>query len=200
MKKIVTNDANLVVNFIGVFGNENIRGCHIQYFEQRVVEARENTKDHITSAPNFYAWLWVYAEHVFWDIRGFCYRHGKLVDTDLDMEYAKLVRTFGTLCRTLKLCSNEGQQSEVLRIVSKTLLLRHAFVHRGFPNLLPATSKDKRETKKSREAISWYSNPRNFEEIRAEFNSLRKAMSKAPGVQVEVPGLFSISCGVPTGK
>lgn len=200
MKKISTNNMspdtehNLVRNLAGVLGNKNIRGCHIQYFERKVLECRENTVDDIASAPNYYAWLWLYTEHIFWTMREFCFRQGELAERDLDQEYKKLVDKFCGLCRGLGEWSDEDL-NVLFGIVNKVLRLRHAFVHNGFPNLLPATLKETRRTNQAQEAIAWYSDPTNFAEIVSEFNKLRDLMSKGSGLTVDVEGLFSISCG-----
>lgn len=204
---------NLMGNLVGCFGNENIRGCHIDYFEKKVIELKENENDSISSAPDYYAWLWLMAEHIFWCMREFCFRKDILQDDDLGEGYKKIVERFLDRCRELNEWSEEELQT-LFKLSVKTLEIRHAIVHKGFPNLLPATlSNTQKKPKFSgaskpdefteegfRETTSWYSNPKNFETAKEEFELLIKAMCKAPGLAVDFWGLFSVSCGEPTKK
>jgi len=90
MKRISTTGMDsaeahrLMGNLVGSSGNENIRGCHIDYFEKRVSELKEDQSDSISSAPNYYGWLWLMAEHVFWSMREFWFRENVLQDNYLD--------------------------------------------------------------------------------------------------------------------
>lgn len=186
-------------NLLGGIGNDNIRGAHIKYFEEKLIEEKEFLRDGVSSAPNYYAWLSLTAEHVFWRMRHFCYRNSELEHDNLALMYNDLIFRFCDGCRELGLFSDDELRS-LFELAVKVLELRHALVHRGFPNLLPImyTEKNVRNMPKfnkdeenvkftehsSRQTTDWYSNPQNFNSIKEEFDRLRQAMSKGPGLSV----------------
>lgn len=186
MKKISTVNMDpkkkfkLIGNILGVFGNENIRGHHIKYFEDKVMEHKENTIKDITLAPNYYAWLCLITEHIFWLMRSFCFKKTELEHNNLTLLYNETITKFCDTCRNLELFSVHELKT-LYETAVKVLEIRHAIIHKGFPNLLPAifeekhvrkkpafTEKDRREKfceLTTREVIAWYSNPSHFDDI-----------------------------------
>ena len=205
MKKYRTVDmqpgqkVKLIGNLLGSFGNENIRAGHIKYFEDKILEYKETREKDITSTPNYYAWLCLMAEHIFWIMRKFCFKQSELEEDNLILMYNRLVTKFCDICRNLGIYS-ESKIEDLHRNIVKVLEIRHAIVHKGFPNLLPVVFEGKHTRNKpaitseggqekfsesaTKQTIGWYSNPMNFDVIKAEFESIRKAMSKGPGISV----------------
>lgn len=206
MKKITTVGMNpaeklkLMGNVLGSFGNENIRADHIEYFEGKIRSESEESKGDIVSTPNYYAWLCLMTEHVFWMMRHFCFRQADLAGDGLIIEYNRLVTEFCDKCRDLRIFSG-SELGRLYDLVVKVLYIRHAIIHRGFPNLLPvgfesrhkrkkpAFSKDqiprsKFEEEEARKIISWYSKPTNFEQIKKEFREIINATKKGPSISV----------------
>ena len=187
-------------NVLGGVGNDNIRAAHAEYFENRILEKKEHTTSDITLAPNYYAWLCLITEHVFWRMRQFCYRQSDLEHEILALNYNTLIAKYFDVCRDCNLLSDE-ELRHLYELVVKVLELRHAVIHKGFPNLLPVTLTDRhvrnlpkfsqidasaKFTEASMtETIEWYSNPQNYAKIKEEFDYVRAVMSKAPGFSVE---------------
>lgn len=205
MKEISTVNMNskdkkmLVGNVLGSFGNENIRGQHIAYFEKRLIEENEDTQKDVTLAPNYYAWLCLMSEHLFWMMRNFCFRQNAFSHDNLVLMYNELITRFCDTCLSLGTFS-EKQLQNLFEIAIRLLEIRHAIVHKGFPNLLPIVfenrlvrnkpskikggSKERFTEESTRGSIEWFSNPQNFVEIRNEFYVLIKAMGSGPGFSI----------------
>lgn len=206
MKQILTVDMNgperrsVLGNTLASFGNENIRGQHIKYFEERVTSAREEGTVDVNTAPNYYAWLCLISEHVFWLMRNFCFTHDDLKGEDLTLQYNEVVTAFCEKCRALGLLSRPDLE-ELYGIIVRILYLRHALIHNGFPNLLPAgcenlekrnvpcflktqQSRLKFNENEARELVSWYSKPRNFRKAQEEFRLVINAACKVPSLSV----------------
>ena len=186
-------------NVLGAFGNENIRGHHIKYFEDQLIENNENTVKDVTLAPNYYAWLCLMVEHIFWIMRSFCFKQSELDQENLNLLYNNSITKFISIIRELRVFSNPALEN-LYELSVKVLTIRHAIVHKGFPNLLPVTIEERhlrnkpsfdQDTEKEKlnktdikEIIKWYSHPRNFHRIKEEFNLIMQAMSKGPGVSI----------------
>ena len=205
MKEISTLNMNvkgkkmLMGNVLGSFGNENIRGHHIAYFEKQVIGNNESRQKEVSLAPNYYAWLCLMTEHLFWTMRSFCFRQNEFAHDNLALMYNELITKFCDTCRDLGSFS-ETQLQNLFEIAIKLLEIRHAIIHKGFPNLLPIVFEDKHVRDKpsitkggprekftensTRESIEWFSNPQNFTEIKKDFNTLIKAMSYGPGFSI----------------
>ena len=204
MKRITTVGMNptqkvkLMGNVLGSFGNENIRADHIRYFEDKIQSEKEESKNDIVSTPNYYAWLCLMTEHVFWMIRHFCFRVDDLEGEDLTLEYNSLVTAFCDKCRDSRLFS-EPELRRLYGLLIKILYIRHAIIHKGFPNLLPVGFESQRnkpafskkeicrskfDGEEAMEIISWYSKPINFQQIKKEFSEIIKATQKGPSISV----------------
>lgn len=189
----------LMGNVLGAFGNDNIRGQHIAFFEEKLVENNENKHNDISTAPNYYAWLCLMTEHLFWAMRSFCFRQNELKHDDFTLMYNDLITNFCDTCRKLGSLTDAQLQNLFDKAV-KVLELRHAIIHKGFPNLLPIVFEDKHVTNKpsiskggpkekftensTKETIEWFSDPKNFYEIKEEFGLLIKAMRLGPGFSI----------------
>jgi len=206
MKEISTVGMNgvekqkLLGNLLGSVGNENIRGHHIKYFEEKIVSENEESCNDVATAPNYYAWLCLISEHVFWLMRHFCFRQDDLSGDDLSLQYNDIVTAFCDKCRELNLFL-ENDLKELYGLMVKVLYLRHALVHNGFPNLLPAgcetlqvrnmpffsktqNSPLKFTEDEAREIVSWYSKPGNFRRAKEDFRRITNATCKGPGLSV----------------
>lgn len=76
------------------------------------------------------------------------------------------------------------------------MAVRHAIIHKGFPNPLPAillrnkpaitkgSAQEKFSELSTKEIMGWYSDPRNFHFIKAEFELIKSAMAKGHGISV----------------
>ena len=201
LTKNIPEKTNLLGNVLGSFGNNNIRGCHIGYFEQRLIETKEHQKSTLASAPNYFAWVIIFSEHIFWLIREFCYHQHELkTPSNLTSDYKTLLRVFTDKCDKIS-CYSEEEIEEMFETIIKVLIVRHAFVHGGFPNILPATleallKKKHRPTRHKadltknyseeevKKVIDNYSNPMNFKEIKDRYNRILSFLKKAGGVSV----------------
>lgn len=188
-------ERDVLGNALGSFGNENIRMHHIRYFEKKILEHKENAKSSITLTPNYYAWLCIITEHIFWIIRKFCFQQ-ELHENNLTLYYNEIITKFCDTCRELGIYS-EPEIKVLYEKLVKVLEIRHAIIHKGFPNLLPVMFRGERNkpalTEKgeqqkfseltTRETISWFSDPRNFQDIKTDLEALISAiMTKAPKI------------------
>ena len=196
----VAEKVNLLGNVLGSFGNNNIRGCHIGYFEKKLIEENENQKSSLASAPNYFAWVVIFSEHIFWLIREFCYHQHELkTPSNFSSDYNTLLRVFADKCDKISGYS-ENEIEEMFECIIKVLIVRHAFVHGGFPNILPATmvalNKQHRPTRQKadqckgyskeevKKVVDTYSNPMNFSEIKNRYDRIITFMKKAGGVSI----------------
>ncbi len=205
MKDISTVNMNLkdkkmlMGNVLGSFGNENIRGHHIAYFEKRLIEENETIQKDVTLAPNYYAWLCLMTEHLFWIMRNFCFRQNEFRHDNLVLMYNELITKFCDTCLSLGSFS-DNQLEKLFEIAIKLIEIRQAIIHKGFPNLLPVVFENKHVRNKpnktkggpkekfsedsTRKSIEWFSNPKNFAEIKKEFDILIKAMNSGLGFSI----------------
>ena len=98
-------------NLLGSIGNENICACHIKYFEDKVLDTKENENKDITLAPNYYAWLFlVSSDHTFWLVWNFCFNKPnwlwmsriicfELIYNELVTKFCDVTREIGELRR-----------------------------------------------------------------------------------------------------
>ena len=188
-------------NVLGSFGNENIRRSHIAYFEKQLNENNESRQRDITLAPNYYAWLCLITEHLFWMMRRFCFRQNEFEHDNFALMYNDLITKFCDTCRSSGLFS-DTQLQHLFEIAIKLLEIRHAIIHKGFPNLLPIAFESKHVRNKpsmtkggqqekfteisTRESIEWFSNPQNFTEIKKEFSNLIQAMKSGYKLSIQL--------------
>lgn len=195
-----TERQNVLGNTLGSLGNANIRWQHIKYFEEKILSENEERCD-VVKAPNYYAWLCLITEYIFGLMRHFCFLHDDLKSNNLNFKYSEITTAFYDKCTKLNLYT-KIELVELHNLIVKTLYLRHALIHNGFPNLLPAAheifqkKRNKRsplntqklfinfEENKAREIISWYSNPMNFKPAKEEFMKIIVASCKVQGISV----------------
>ena len=174
-------------NLLCGFGNDNIRGTHIKYFENKLVEDSEDKYNDLAYSPNYYAWLCLYTEHIFWYMRNFCFKNNEFDHNDFLLMYNDLIIKFCDTCRDKNLVPDEELELLFNRAV-KVLEVRHAIIHKGFPNLLPIVFEDKHVRNKpsfkkgeikvkfseesTRASVEWFSNPSNYSKIKQDFESL----------------------------
>lgn len=206
-KKYLKGGGRFVRNLLGLMMNESIRYHHIRYFEKQITEYREDSLDDIAAAPNYYAWLWLRSEGVFWQIRRFSFLRDVSTEDDLDAGYNNLLDRFHKKCRDLNLW-NEDELYRMIEVVDKILELRHAIVHKGFPCVLPAASTTERPKPaclKERgralftdcntcDVLSGYLDPRKFADIKKEFDQLEESMSRAPVPNIDLKEHVSVPC------
>ncbi|MBN1902027.1 hypothetical protein JW926_11955 [Candidatus Sumerlaeota bacterium] len=113
MKKYTTDHMsskdrqNLSGNLLSSMGNDNIRGNHIYYFENKISEYKENKNKNLSSSPNYYAWLCLMSEHIFWRMKSFCFKQSDLKEDNLNLVYNELITEFCEICRNLDIYSKE---------------------------------------------------------------------------------------------
>ena len=205
MKTIFTDKMNpedkqkFMGNILGGFGNDNIRNSHIKYFEEQLIHHNEHSQTEISSAPNYYAWLCLNTENIFWHMRNFCYKHNSFTEEDnLLMMYNDLITKFCETCSNLNKYTDNELESFYIKAV-KLLEVRHAIIHKGFPNLLPVVFENRHVRNKpvtadgnqvkfteesTRESVQWFSDPTNFSEIKKEFELLISATCSGEKIQV----------------
>ena len=203
MKKININKqcdsaedkAAMLGNVLGSIGNNQIRGGHISYYEKKIIENNESQRKELPVCPYFFAWIIIYAEHIFWEIRQFCYHQNDLKTPECyNHDYNKLLRFFFHKCKDMN-CYTELEATNMFDHIVSILIIRHSHTHGGFPNLFPATLKhlkniqkptiNKNSTDKHysfeevKSRIEFASNPQNFEQIKNEFVKIQDFLNKA---------------------
>lgn len=189
----------LLGNILSGFGNDNIRNCHIKYFENRLISEGENTQTSISSAPNYYAWLCLNTENVFWLMRNFCYKANNFTDDDLMLLYNELITKFCETCNKFSVYSDVELEA-IYQNAVKILEVRHAIIHKGFPNLLPIVFEDRHVKNKpqeidgkkkkfteesTRQSIQYFSNPSNFTNIKKEIETLINISCSYPKIKID---------------
>lgn len=182
-------------NVLGPIGNNNIRGGHISYYEKKIIENNENQKNELPVCPYYFAWITIYAEYVFWEIRQFCYHQNDLKTPECyNHDYNKLLRFFFHKCKDME-CYTESEALDIFDHLVSILIIRHSHTHGGFPNLFPATLEhldniqkptiNKNIVEKNysieevKSRIEFASNPENFEKIKDEFVKIQNFLGKA---------------------
>jgi hypothetical protein len=185
-----------MAHVMGSLGNLNIRGHHLKFFEDKILESGENRENDVTNAPNYVAWLFLMTDYLFWEIRSVCYRYSDFDHDLFDLSYNRLIEVFFVTCEKLGKCSHIDKDQIAAQLIS-LLDLRHTLIHKGYPNLLPITMKrpgkkpaieasgsvnfDADYTKRN---MSYYSDPRNFVEINTKFKTLLSFVLKGPPVSI----------------
>ena len=108
---------------LSVSGNSNHLGGFLSYYEQQI-EERSETGRPLTDAPNYYAWMHIASEQVFYRIRELIYFNAN-DETAFDKEYKKLLNI---AFNNYKFSPDE---KETIVLFAK---IRHLLVHKGFPN------------------------------------------------------------------
>ncbi len=205
MKEILTTKMSqkdrhmLMGNVLGSFGNDNIRAHHIVYFENKIIENDEKSHKDASTTPNYFAWLCLMSEHLFWTMRSFCFKQNEFEHDEFTLVYNELITRFCDSYSKLDSVTDDQLQDLFERAV-KVLELRHAIIHRGFPNLLPIVFEKRHVRNKpqvtkgglqekfteqsSKETIKWFWNPQNFDEIKQDFNILLKSVRSGPGFSI----------------
>ncbi|WFP49786.1 hypothetical protein PL263_17000 [Methylomonas sp. EFPC3] len=108
---------------LAVTGNIHHLSGYISYFEHQV-EARRECDNILTECPNYFAWLYISSESIYYKIKELIYFNEK-DHTVFDKPYSELLN----LLFSSFALSNEGKKRVL--IFSK---IRHLLVHKGFPN------------------------------------------------------------------
>ena len=138
-------------------------------------------------------------EHLFWAMRNLCFRQNEFEHEKLTLLYNELITNFCDTCRNMGVLS-ESNLAEIFEKAVKVLEIRHAIIHKGFPNLLPIVfenkhvrkkpafrrggAKEKFSEKSTRATIEWFSKPSNFHGIKKDFDFLIRAMSSGSGFSI----------------
>ncbi len=188
---------NTFGNLLGTLGNNNIRRDHINFLETKLKENNESSNNAIATCPYYYSWIAITAEHIFWEIRVFCFHHNYLKNqSDLTHEYNKLLKVFYHKCIDMDCYANDNDEVKIIydKLVS-FLMMRHAHTHGGFPNPFPASLENLKKLNKPKirktdeheyftreeviNRIEYFANPSNFDAIKNEFLSIENFMHKA---------------------
>ena len=122
-------------NLLSLFGNENIRGCHIIYFQNKMLEYKENESKDLGSSPNYYAWLCLISEDIFWRMKAFCFRQSDLKEDNLTLLYNDLITTFCEISRSLGIYSEQEIEDIYTKIV-KVLVISGLYPKNWTQNLV----------------------------------------------------------------
>ena len=190
-----TEQINTFGNVLGPLGNNNIRRDHIYFIENKIKETNETNSSTIATCPYYYLWIVIISEHIFWEIKVFCFHHNYLNNSsDLTRDYNSLMKVFYHKCKDME-CYTEEETKEIYTKLVSILIMRHAHTHGGFPNPFPATLENLKKLNKPKlrktdeqefytsdeiiERIEFLSNPSNFNVIKNEFLSIENFMNKA---------------------
>ena len=195
----LTEKLTLLGNVLGVIGNNGIRAHHIKFFEEKILELQEDKTNDICLAPHFYAWLSLCCEHLFWLIREFCFKQHNFQDTSLVNQYNPLIRHFISKCRQLA-CYTDQEIEDIYKNIEFFLIVRHLYVHGGFPNFLPRSKKDvdkyrrplpsdctennKYNIVEVEKVIGMASRPDNFCLLKKKFYKICDFLSKSPSLSI----------------
>ena len=120
-----------------VFGNSNHMDGFLIKYEKGIEEGGELEKP-LTEAPNYYAWINIASEQVFYRIREMIY-----INTE---DHGVFDATYKSLLDHLFSKHNPGKnQIDCILLFAK---IRHLMVHKGFPNPHIAPSENSREIAK----------------------------------------------------
>ena len=189
----------LMGNVLGSFGNNNIRGQHINFLETKLTDNKEHKCPHISKTPFYYSWLLLFIEHVFWLIREFCFHQENLRSDHFNLDYSKLIRVFVDQSKKLP-CYSDEDIEEIYSNIVNLIIIRNSHVHGGFPNALPETLKRLKDIEKPLrddkgqkeyytkeevvEILRFHENPMNFNEIKKQFNEILTYVAKAPKISI----------------
>ena len=118
---------------------------------------------------------------MFWYLRESAYYHKELNAQQLTSLYSESIENYIKICRDKKLYTESEIQSLENNLYS-IIIIRHALAHNGFPNLLPVQLENTKRHKKPvtktnnkskkcfstqeiEDAVKFYSNPSDFENI-----------------------------------
>jgi hypothetical protein len=132
-------------------------------------------------------------------MRNFCFTQNEFEHEKLTLFYNDLITNFCDSCRNVGVFS-ESKLRDLFEKAVKVLEIRHAIIHKGFPNLLPIVFGSKHVRKKpaitrgaakerfseesTRVTVEWFSKPSNFHGIKKEFDFLMRAMSSGSGFSI----------------
>ena len=120
-----------------VFGNSNHLGGFLQDYERGIDQNNEIEKP-LTKAPNYFAWINVASEQVFYRIRELIY-----VNTEDDQVFDASYKSL--LDHVIESYRLTVEQIDAILLFAK---IRHLLVHKGFPNPHTAPSENSRSIAK----------------------------------------------------
>lgn len=177
MKKIRAN-GNQIKDVFASFGNQNIWGHYLKYFEQKIKELKEFDNS-ISDAPNYFAWISLASEYIAMNIRVYCFVHSELSnDKIFDEGYKSLI---DQLSKFTELKNSETIRDSAIYFIK----IRHLIVHKGFPNPYNVPSRKSRPISKNinftKDDVWTIRNeiiePKNFPLIYDKFRSIVKWLS-----------------------
>ena len=159
---------------LAVFGNSNHFAGFLKYYETEI-EKRCELEKSLAKAPNYYAWIHIAAEQVFYSIREMIYINDK-DEKAFDLSYKSLLNSLFSKSHLSR------EQVEAILLFAK---IRHLLVHKGFPNphVLPAENEREiangysfnvEEVQKIAEMLS---SPKCFSNLKSKFSIAMKAIS-----------------------
>lgn len=107
-----------------VDGNTSILFPFLKHLEAQIAE-RNETERHLAECPNYYAWLSLSSNLMYYRIRELFYFNDKDA-TVFDWDYKKLIDT---------LFSRYGNHisAEAKDLIVRFAMIRHLMIHKGFP-------------------------------------------------------------------
>jgi len=158
---------------LSVFGNTNYLDGFIYHLEAQI-ELREEFKRPLNEAPNYYAWLSMTSERIFYRIREVHF--SKYKDNEVfDHQYKKLL---DSLFNDIDF---HREQKESIILFAK---IRHILVHKGFPNphivpagnLRPITKGVVLTPEETKEVCEYLFNTSNFNTLKAKYTAITKEL------------------------
>lgn len=123
-----------VIELLTSIGNETHLTSYISYFESQI-EKNEEYNRLLTQSPNYYVWLYLTSDFIFYSIRQLLYWNNNKDEKFFDETYKKL------LDQLFEQCQFEDKTKECIILFAQ---IRHLLVHKGFPNLHSAPIKNSR--------------------------------------------------------
>ena len=174
---------------LSVFGNMNYLSGFIKHLESEIYRTGE-FRNFLSEAPNYYNWLCIASEFVFYKIREVNYYKNNNLHV-FDDGYKKLLD---------QLFEDKNIDNNLKSKIIYFAKIRHILTHKGFPNPHIAPSSSEREITKgvflkkeeTKEICEKLFEPSIFPKLEEDFKIIIKELSKPLiGLNIDF-GLFSI--------
>jgi len=173
---------NVGITYDDVFadmGNISYIGTYISYFESQI-EVRNEENSYLSDCPNYYAWLLITSEHLYYRVKRLLFFKNK--DHSIFNKPYK---------ETLDMLFEDDEYKTKINDDTKKNIelfaqIRHLLIHKYFPNPLKATTCDERkltsEIKYTKEDV-WsvckrLRSPKEYSSLRKSFYDAIRALEK----------------------
>jgi hypothetical protein len=172
--EMTIGDALKMRESMSVFGNSHYQSDFLAYYESQIQENSETSKL-LTQAPNYYAWIHIASENVYYRIKEMIYVNETNIES-FNFPYKRLLdHLFSSHDIT-------QEQKDAILLFAK---IRHLLVHKGFPNPHTAPSDDERKLTENfifsstevKATTTLLRNPACFNELKDSFSLASKSIS-----------------------